>query len=324
MTPERRFGRSAEGVCCDWLTVTHLYPEGAESRRSGQTVRMDADGVIEWSSQNWEQIRCESSDTSVRARCDGRVLRLTGNLGRYGRASNVTGYSVAVCADRGRVLLETMGFDTTGYGRSGSVSPFGREGTVVTRVDLAGNFEVSDYAGLCHAMSVRKLGRLLPNMGRYGPTWGYGAKRGGWVRAKLYDKAAEQAGKRLPGCGATLARFEVQLGAEWLRRNKLDTVESWGRDDEMGRIIYGHFSGQVFRDSVAVEDWSGMPRHLRSYAVLWRDGVDLRSLVSKTTYYRVAGQLAEWGFDVTVPCSVQALSRVVRSVEVRQVSALAA
>lgn len=316
--------RSPEGVCCDWLTLTHVYPEGAEPRRSGETVRIDSDGVIEWQVQNWESIECSSSDTSIRAKSDGRVLRISGNIGRFGRASNVTGYSVATCVERAREVLGSLGFDLTGFGAAGSRSEFGRLGTRISRVDLAGNFEVSDYPGLCHSMSVRKLGRLLPTIGRYGPTWGYGAKRAGWIRAKLYDKNAEQLGKRLPSSGATLARFEVQLGAEWLKKHDLDTVEAWGRDEEMGQVVYGSFASQVFRDSVSVEDWAHMPRHLRTYAVLWRDGVDLRSLVSQATYYRVASQLASWGFDVTVPCSVQALTRVVRAVEVRQVSALAA
>jgi len=315
---------SLPGVCCDWLTLVHTYPEGAPVRESGRVLKVDADGVLEWQSQCWDAIKCESSDTSVRARCDGRSLRITGNIGRFGRSSNATGYSVATCVERARVLLDGLDFDVVGFGAAGSRSEFGRLGTVVTRVDLAGNYEVSDYPGLCHSLSVRKVGRILPHMGRFGPTWGYGAKRGGWVRAKLYDKAAEQAGKRSPGSGATLARFEVQLGAEFLRRAGLDTVEAWGKGDDMATVVYGRFAKQVFRDSVSVEDWRDMPRHLRTWAVLWRDGADLRSLMSRTTFYRTARALASWGFDVSVPCNVVALSRVVRQVEVRQVSALAA
>lgn len=318
-----RIGAS-EGVCCDWLTLVHTYPEGAEMRESGRVMKLDPDGVIEWQSQCWDSIKCESSDTSIRARCDGRTLRVTGNIGRFGRPDNVRGYSVAHCVERAGVLLDGVGFELQGFGVAGSRSEFGRLGTVITRVDLAGNYEVSDYPGLCHSMSVRKLGRLLPIMGRYGPTWGYGAKRAGWVRAKLYDKAAEQAGRRITSSGATLARFEVQLGSEFLRRAGLDTVEAWGTGDDMAKVIYGRFGAQVMRESVSVEDWSELPRSLRSYALLWRDGVDIRSLVSKATYYRVAGRLAALGFDITTPCNVQALTRVVREVRVQQVSALAA
>lgn len=315
---------ASPGVCCDWLTLVHTYPEGVPMRESGRVLKLDSDGVLEWQTQCWDSIRCESSDTSIRARCDGRTLRVTGNIGRYGRPDNIRGYSVAQCAERAAVLLDACGFELQGFGVAGARSPFGRSGTVITRLDLAGNYEVSDYPGLCHAMSVRKLGRLLPIMGRYGPTWGYGAKRGGWVRAKLYDKTAEQAGRRVVSSGATLARFEVQLGAEFLRRAGLDTIEAWGTGDAMAKVIYGRFAQQVFRDSASVESWADLPRHLRTYAILWRDGVDLRSLVSKATYYRVAGKLGALGFDITTPCNVQALSRVVRNVEVRQVTALAA
>ena len=61
-------------------------------------------------------------------------------------------------------------------------------GTFITRIDLAGNFEVSDYAALCSAAMVRRIGQKLPMAGKYGPTWGYDAKRSNWTKAKLYDK----------------------------------------------------------------------------------------------------------------------------------------
>jgi len=306
------------------LTLVHTYQDGVPMRESGRVLKLDPDGCLEWQSQCWDSIRCESSDTSIRARCDGRTLRVSGNIGRYGRADNLRGYSVAHCAERARVLLDVCGFELHDFGSAGSRSEFGRLGTVVTRVDLAGNYEVSDYAGLCHAMSVRRIGRILPIMGRYGPTWGYGAKRAGWYRAKLYDKTAELAGKKRGGVGPTVARFEVQLGAEYLRRAGLDTVEAWGTGDDMAKVIYGRFAGQVFRDSVSVERWDEIPARLRHYAVLWRDGVDVRSLCAESTFHRVANRLLACGFDIRVPCNVQALTRVVRQVEVRQVSALAA
>jgi len=293
-------------------------------RESGRVLKLDSDGVLEWQSQCWDSISCASSETAVFARCDGRTLRIKGNVGRFGRPDNLRGYSVAHCAERARTLLELGGFEVEGFGVAGSRSEFGRLGTVITRVDLAGNYEVSDYAGLCHAMSVRRIGRILPIMGKYGPTWGYGAKRGGWFRAKLYDKTAELAGRKRVSTGATVARFEIQLGAEYLRRAGLDTVEAWGIGDDMGKVVYGRFAKQVFRDSVSVERWDEIPARLRHYAVLWRDGVDVRSLCAESTFHRVANRLLACGFDIRVPCNVQALTRVVRQVEVRQVSALAA
>lgn len=307
-------------VFCDWVTAVHVYPEGVPPRESGRVLKVTSDGQIDWESQCWEAIRCPSSDTSIRAKCDGRSLRVTGNVGRFGRASNVTGYSLGVCVDRARVLLENLGFDVTGFGVAGNHTEFGRTGTVLARVDLAANCLVSDYPMLCHALSVRKIGRVAPIMGKYGPTWGYGAKRGGWVRAKLYDKDAEQAGRRTTSPGATMARFEVQLGREWLRVNGLDTVESWcGLSEggvDMGQVIWGRFAEEAFMEGADGASFVELPASLQRYAYAWKDGADVRSMVSDRTYYRVRRQLLEYGIDVGVRCNVVALKREVRKVSV--------
>ena len=312
-------------VFCDWLTAVHVYPEGVPSRESGRVLKVTKDGVIDWESQCWDTIRCESSDTSIRAKCDGRALRVTGNVGRFGRLSNVTGYSVGVCVDRARVLLENLGFDVTGFGAAGIQTECGRLGTVVTRVDLAGNCLVSDYPMLCQALMQRKIGKLLPKMGKYGPTWGYGAKRGGWVRCKLYDKDAEQAGRKTMSPGATMARFEVQLGREWLRVNGLDTVESWcGLSEgglDMGQVIWGRFAEEAFREGADAASFKELPRALQRYAFFWKDGVDVKSITKPSNYYRVRKALLEYGIDVGVPCNVVALKREVKQVSVEWLTA---
>ena len=305
-------------VICDWLTAVHVYPEGVPARESGRVLKVTQDGVIDWEAQCWESIRCESSDTSIRAKCDGRALRVTGNVGRFGRSSNVTGYNLGVCVDRARVLLENLGFDVQGFGAVGSKSEFGRTGTVLTRVDLAANCLVSDYPMLCQALMLRKIGRLLPKMGNYGPSWGYG-KRSGWVRAKLYDKEAEQAGRRTTSPGATMARFEVQLGGEWLRANGLDTVESWVNGEggvDMGQVIWGRFAEQAFREGVDADRMADIPAAFQRFAYAWEKGRDVRSMVSDRTYYRARKALLEFGIDIGVPCNVVALKSEVKQVSV--------
>ena len=312
-------------VFCDWLTAVHVYPEGVPPRESGRILKVTPDGEIEWESQTWEGIRCPSSDTSIRAKCDGRALRVTGNVGRFGRLSNVTGYSVGVCVDRARVLLENLGFDVTGFGAAGIQSEFGRTGTVLARVDLAANCLVSDYPMFCQALMQRKIGNMRPIMGKYGPTWGYGAKRGGWVRVKLYDKDAEQAGRKTMSPGATMARFEVQLGREWLRVNGLDTVESWcGLSEgglDMGQVIWGRFAEEAFREGADAASFKELPRALQRYAFFWKDGVDVKSITKPSNYYRVRKALLEYGIDVGVPCNVVALKREVKQVSVEWLTA---
>jgi len=323
-------------VCCDWMSFRHEYAEPVEPRNAGRVMKIDRDGVIEWETQQWDQIKCASADTSIRVKCDGKTLRGMANIGRFGKPDNVTGLTVMQCVEKWSEVLRKLGYNVEGFGTrfnrkvtngAGETltgdSKLLEAGTYITRIDLAGNFEVSDYAALCSAAMVRRIGQKLPMAGKYGPTWGYDAKRSNWTKAKLYDKTAEQQGKRRSGGGATLARFEVQLGSEWLKREKLDRAINW-KGDDMAQIIYGRFATPVFRDSVAVTDWASIPTKIRAYAVLWRDGVDVRTCFTPTSggFYKVRRQLMEYGIDIGTPCNVLALTRHTRVVEVAPVSAL--
>lgn len=321
-------------VCCDWMSFRHEYAEPIEPRNSGRIMKIDADGVIDWETQQWEQIKCASSDTSIRVKCDGKTLRGMANIGRFQQIDNRQGLTVMQCVERWAEVLGHLGFNVTGFGTrfnrkvtdgageclSGD-SKLLEAGTFLTRIDLAGNFEVSDYAALCSSAMIRRIGQKLPMAGKYGPTWGYDSKRSNWYKAKLYDKTAELQGKRRSSGGATLARFEVQLGSEFLKREGLDRAINW-KDDEMAQIIYGRFATPVFRDSIAVQDWDELPIRLQHWATLWREGKDLRTKMSLATYYRVRGKLMEFGIDIGTPCNVMALTRHCRIVEVAPVSAL--
>lgn len=337
VNPAPSGGLDLAPVCCDWMSFVHEYQTPVEPRESGRVLCLSADGEINWESISWEQIKSPSSDTSLRVKCDGKYLRGTANIGRFGHDSNVEGLTVIQCVEKWATVLRRLGFDVTGFGSRWSRRVAGNVvnpqvwaaggmcdvGTTLTRIDLAGNFHVSDYAALCHAMSVRRVGRRLPFQGKYGPTWGYDAKRSNWWKAKLYDKTAEQQGKRRSDGGATLARFEVQLGSEYLKREGLDKVIGW-KGSEMGQVIYGRFAEEAFRDQVEVIRWEEIPSRLRSYAVLWRDGVDVRTVLSRSQFFKVAAALRLYGLDVSVPCNVMALTHHVRVVEVRSVSALRA
>lgn len=323
-------------VCCDWMTFRHEYAEAQEPKNSGKILKITADGEIEWEAQQWENVKCASSDTSIRIKDDGYTLRGMANIGRFQQPDNKQGLTVMQCVERWEEVLRALGYNVQGFGTrfNRKVAP-GVEhgltgdsklleaGTYITRIDLAGNFEVSDYSSLASAMMVRRIGQKLPMAGKYGPTWGYDAKRSNWWKAKLYDKTAELTGLRRSQGGATLARFEVQLGNEWLKREGMDRSYKW-KGKDMAQIIYGKFADPVFREGLSVQDWKSIPPKIRPYAVLWRDGVDIRTLFSVTSggYYKVRKQLIPYGIDIGTPCNVMALTRNCRIVEVTPVSAL--
>lgn len=311
------------GIACDWMTFRHDYPVEARAQEweSGRILKIDRDGVIEFESKQWDQIRCPSSDTSIRIKCDGSHLWAMGNIGRFQQTDNITGLGVIDCVDRYAEVLGNLGLDLRGFGSVFRGDTVAEYGTKFTRLDLAGNFMTTDYSALSSTLSIRRIGQRLPLPGKYGPTWGYTSKRSNWMKAKLYDKTAEAEGRRTPSSGATMARFEVQLGSEYLKQNRLDQVANW-KDQDMTNIIYGKFADQVFKESVSVEDWTAIPTRLRQYAILWRDGIDIRSQVQKSAYYSARKRLLEYGIDIGTPCNVVALTRQVRVVQVVPVSAL--
>ena len=98
-------------------------------------------------------------------------------------------------------------------------------------------------------------------------------------------------------------------------------------EDDMATVIYGKFSDQIFRDPAQVEDWSELPLTLQHYASVWRDGADLRAWVASrriclATYYKVRKGLLAHGIDIATPCTVLALTRRIRVIEIVPVSAL--
>lgn len=313
---------------CDWMTGSHRFREPVKPFESGRVMKVSRDGELEWEKLDWEQVRCSSSDTSVRFQLDGQCLRFSGNFGRFGHRSNVEGIGVVEVASR---IPSVLGFiediDWRMFGTVVKEDSAFEWGTRISRVDLACNFEVSDYAGWCRQLMMRSIGRNRPVAGRYGPTWGWQSKRANWWRGKVYDKTSESEGRRGPVSGSTLARFEVQLGGQYLKREKLSTVGAWVRESEgrsMAEIVYGRFASELLREQASVEDWSVIPARIRQWAVLWRDGEPVRCQMSRAQFYKVRARLLEFGIDIATESNVVALSKVRREVSVIHVNALRA
>lgn len=311
-----------DSVICDWLSISHPLREFHEPVNDGQVLRIKKDGSTEWTQDCWEVFRCASSDTSLRIKCDGQKVMMTGNIGRFGQEDNLNGYTVGECLEKWAAILRDYMPKITGFlapdvimvnRLTGEVES---SGTRITRCDLAGNFFTDNYASLSQMLMTRKLGQHLPRMGKFGPMWGYDSKRANWLKAKVYDKTCEIEGRRTAAVGATTARFEVQFGSEILKRRGLHTASGW-EGHNMENIVYKEFADQVFREQATAESWVDIPPRIRQYAVLWRDGTPLRSQCkSDATFYRVRKQLLAHGIDVSMPCNVMTLCRRIEVVKV--------
>ncbi len=305
-------------VICDWLTFRHDFDMMKPSKpiEAGRTIKINQDGTTEWEKVDFTQITCSSSDTSIRVKCDGQHLWFQGNIGRFNQMDNVTGLNVMACFEKARDLLQGAypDLDLRMLGTLQRQGTIGEHGTHITRLDLASNFTTDNYLQLSQVFSTRKIGQRIPRVGKYGPTWGYDTKRGQYWKAKLYDKTAEQDGKRSPYVHETTARFEVQLGSEYLRQNKLQSLSQWGHDMLTENIIYGRFANQILHEQATIEDWSEFPTRLRQHAILWRDGTDPKTYLAHTQYYKIRKQLLELGLDISSPCNVMVLTQKIKTI----------
>jgi hypothetical protein len=313
-----------DSVICDWLTISHPLRLPHPPINDGQILKINRNGTREWITECWQTLNCPSSDTSLRIKCDGDKFLMTGNIGRFGETDNLLGLTVTECIAKWRKILtenypffnvfEFFGADFEKVDPdTGLIETFG---TRITRCDLAGNFYTDNYAALCAQLMTHKINRLAPRVGKYGPTWGYESQRGNWFRGKLYDKLCELSGRRTPASGETTARFEVQLGSELLKRQGLNVANGW-KDKDMDNVIFAEFSNQVFKDQAKASTWTDLPPHLRTYAVMWREGIPLRNQCkSNTTFYRVLAQLREYGIDASQPCNIVTLTQRIEVIKV--------
>ena len=313
-------------VICDWLSFRHEFAieKPTNAIESGHTLKIDQEGQIEWEKTDFSNIKCVSSDTNVRIKCDGNRLHFSGNIGRFGQTDNRQGLTVIQCIEKALELINRMfpQVDTRLMGsiqRLGTISEYG---TYITRLDLASNFETDNYAALAQLFSQRKILTKLPIVGKYGPTWGYDAKRGQYWKAKLYDKQAELDGKRIPYSAQTTARFEIQLGSEYLRQNKLHHVANWTEKMKTENIIYGRFINPLLQEQLTGNELVDLPSKLRQHAVLWRDGTDPKSYLKKSQYFRIKRELLDLGLDISRPCNILHLSRPVKLIQFVNVSTL--
>lgn len=313
-------------VICDWLSFRHDFDIGSPTKaiQSGKTLKLNADGSTEWEKGDYTVIRCPSSETSIRIKCDGAHLWFQGNIGRFQQNDNVQGLNVIQCFEKAATLIRNI-YPELDLLLLGSISRLGtiaQYGTVLTRLDLASNFQTDNYLNLSQVFATRRIGQRLPRVGKYGPTWGYDTKRGQYWKAKLYDKQAEQDGKRTPYTHHTLARFEIQLGSEYLRQKHLNHLSQWTTHMKTENVIYGKFANELMHEQATVADWSEYPMKLRHHAVLWKDGTDPKSYLSTAQYYRVRNGLKELGLDITSPCNIMTLTQKIKTIELKMMPTL--
>jgi hypothetical protein len=351
-TPELNAGRIVK--------LLNERPEQSKSEDACQVLSiMDEDGLI--LSDGYLEFTMAkalehegSFDTSIHIKSEAGRVMVSGNVGRFGRPDNVFGYSVVDCVRLANGILRSLGLPefTWGNGKASRTVMVGGVATIVstqsftvgrrmhvdaiiTRIDLTQNYMTgspSNLAKLIHYMGGLRLRSQSGKSYASGVTWGEGSSY--WY-AKLYDKLSDL----VKGKGKSkrksshvpeqllawveavgLARFEVSLKSRYLDETRMKSVGVWERDG-MENVVYGKFTKILTQMSVNVESFDEIPGKLRMAAMAWRNGHDVRDMVSPATFYRYRNQLLTYGIDIAEEVNVSRLPMRVSVIELQAVQA---
>ena len=98
-------------------------------------------------------------------------------------------------------------------------------------------------------------------------------------------------------------RIELTLKSNELREseNGLYLLANWENVD-LETIFDDYYSRLTMNDQIELKllDLDGLPSGVRATYQLWFDGHDVRSMVSRPTFYRHRNQLLEHGIDISM------------------------
>lgn len=276
---------------------------------------------------------CGSHDTKVITRCDGHNVSISGNVGRLDRPDNIFNYGLDETVEKASAVVRSYGLPGFTAGEclaKESVSEHDRElglwyewsGAVFREMHVTQNFATGNEAIAKEAM--RYMGGLRAARiakGMYGDEtiiYGHLARKGHRMHKAIvvYRKAAEmlahakgeEAKKRVKASAeyqfamdTGLVRVECKWGRDYLRDNQVRFLG----DANMGKIISLFQKETEFlltakpdRLARVVAD---MPPRIRSAALHWIRGDDLRLLMSRATFFRAVKALADYGIDASEP-----------------------
>ena len=96
-------------------------------------------------------------------------------------------------------------------------------------------------------------------------------------------------------------RAELTLRTKELKKLGLDKGSDWG-DNEPNKVFLEYMSRLEMTEQKQLDTLIPiLPGELRNTYLTWKEGYDVRSLMSKPTFYRHRKRLLEHGLDISIP-----------------------
>jgi len=316
----------------DWLTIrqTHYREQPLPFFFKGVRSYTDASGVCLFEKACAQSFR-GSWDSNINIQCDGSVVLVSGNVGRFGRPDNVFNYrwgETLEALDRICDAVPIPRFGAFDISECGQDQGQGRSHAIVSRIDLTKNFRTGSDAqarAFIRHLSTISLSRCKRGIAGDESVWWVNTRR----MVKAYNKADDLLRLGHDRCSPLvgwcrdngIVRIEVELKNRLLSDLKMQRMENI--TDEKLAAIYDEETSFLSRfDSSDEPDvLANIPARSRAYAAAWLGGQDLRQFVSRATLYRHAKVLAEYGLHIIEPRNISTFPTKVRVIELEAVEA---
>jgi len=335
----------------DWLSIKQRHAlDSLPIVADGRIIATNSEETeIEWDSLKGKHVK-GSHETSLRLRCDGTEVTLSGNVGRFGRPDNLFTLGWDQTIEKANRILAAHGLPPFTPGEQVlkmSPSEYDRKnqlflaytGATVSNIHLTANLSTGSLDDAQSAidwldgqsMSHIKKGRVGSSTAQFGT-------KSGRKLLKFYIKSmemlvhAKNAAERQVIKESLVYRFASTLGVvraelECHRLMLRDHGLRYLGDITMEKLTHLFEQNVEILDRVKVDasslDIAALPAPVRLTASAYLRGENLKSMLSQATWYRHAKILRGYGLDIAEPHNVKAFPIKLsnRPVELQQVHA---
>ena len=304
----------------DWLSGKAYFMHTSKHLPSGSVVSIDSNGEVEWKTRKRIQVK-GSYDSTFTIRTDPTSEQLPGIFSRIEFSGNpvkfIQGHNVWGSSDLTGLAYEaiTKALATLGLELSSSENKALFNGHFsLSRVDVNNMYSMGFAEAVNQWLSsAEHSARTRMGKGHFSGNTLYFQKKSTRWSLKFYSKGLElkATGHQLPreflqaksfhDFASDKLRAELTLRTKELKKLGLDKGSDWG-DNEPNKVFLEYMSRLEMTEQKQLDTLIPiLPGELRNTYLTWKEGYDVRSLMSKPTFYRHRKRLLEHGLDISIP-----------------------
>ena len=299
----------------DWITGIFYVDHDPEKLNNGRVFSMRPDGEIDWHCEKALNVEGSYSSNIQLKSVTDRSVWFSGNPVKFLQGHNIFGTDDIVYL-LGRFFDALLKIDSLGLKPTDIQYDRVMAGNIqLTRVDINHSWLLNSKsdvlawiraAGNCANLKHRGRGQFS------GDTLYFGKNSRRWS-VKCYSKGHELTVKGR-GLHADLAhpllieyaekalRLELVMRSMHLKDCRLDLACNWTSDNARLLLISTVLDNLEITDNMPISDdvLKEIPPRLKGFYALWASGGDLRSEMSKSSFYRYRTQLLAYGVDISL------------------------